>query len=180
MNTTMKNILRTLAATALIASIGSVHADKTTANLFVTANVSSNCTITAPIAVAFGEYDPASGVNSTAAGAVSVACAKSSILTLWIGLSDGAHADAGQRNMLGDTGDKLAYNLMQPVTGAAGAACPAYGTGTAWTNLLAGGLTIAPPPGKAARSFSVCGEMAAGQDVSVGSYIDTVVATINF
>ena len=182
MKTSMKNVSKALAAALLTTSAGFAHAATATANLSVTATITSSCTISAPTAVAFGNYDPVSGVNSTTAGAVSVACAKSSIATLWIGLSDGANPVTGQRNMLGGTGgaDKLAYNLMQPASGAVGAACPAYGAGTAWTNLQAGGLTITAPPGKAARSFSVCGQIAAGQDVSVGSYTDTVVATINF
>ena len=178
----MKNVSKVLVAAALTASAGFAHAAAATANLSVTASISSGCTIAAPTAVAFGNYDPVSGVNSTATSAVSVACAKSSIATLWIGLSDGANAVASQRDMLGGTGgaDKLPYNLMQPATGSVGAACPAYGAGTAWTNLQAGGLTIPAPPGKAARSFNVCGQIAAGQDMSVGSYSDTVVATINF
>jgi len=182
MKTSMKNVTKALAAAALTASAGFAHAATATATLNVSASITSSCTISAPTAVAFGNYDPVSGSDMTATGAVSVACAKSSLATLWIGLGDGANVSGSQRRMIGGTGgaDTLNYNLMQPVSGAVGAVCPAYGAGTAWTNLQAGGLTITAPPGKAARSFSVCGQMAAGQDASVGSYADTVTATINF
>jgi spore coat protein U-like protein len=35
-------------------------------------------------------------------------------------------------------------------------------------------------PSRAARTFTVFGRVAAGQDVAAASYNDTVVATINF
>ncbi len=74
--------------------------------------------------------------------------------------------------------DKLAYNLMQPVATTPGAACPAFNSGTAWTT--AAPMALTSPSSKAARTYNVCGQLAAGQDVSVDSYTDAVTATINF
>jgi spore coat protein U-like protein len=41
-------------------------------------------------------------------------------------------------------------------------------------------MTIAAAPSKAARTFTVYGQVPAGQDVGAAAYTDTVLATINF
>lgn len=76
--------------------------------------------------------------------------------------------------------DVLPYSLMQPTGTTPGDSCPAYGAGTAWGNTLATGLNLSNAPSKTARTYNVCGQLAGGEDVSAGSYSDTVIATINF
>jgi spore coat protein U-like protein len=176
----MKNTLKLLALAALIASAGLAQAATATGNVPVTATVTANCTISTT-AVAFGAYDPVAGGNIAQAGNVVVACTKGAT-GLWVGLGGGANAVGAQRNMVGGTStDKLAYNLMQPTAATPGAACPAYGAGSAWTNTVgATSLALSASTSKTGRTYNVCGQLASGQDVSVDSYTDSVVATINF
>ena len=175
----IKYISKSLVIAALTASFGSAHAGSATANLSVTASVANNCTISTT-SLGFTSYDPVSGGNVIASGTVIVACTKNAS-SLWIGLDTGVNPVVSQRNLYGTTNhDKLAYNLMQPTTTVPAAVCPAYGAGTPWTNLIAGGLTLTTPTGKATRTYNVCGQIASGQDVSVDSYTDTIIATINF
>lgn len=171
----MQNVFpRLLLATALMASLGPGHAATETATFTVTATVSANCTISAT-PVAFGAYEPVAGGNLGASGTVVVACTKGAA-GLTVGLNNGIHFDGSARNMAGAvSGDRLAYSLRQPNPDAS---CPGFGTGTEWTNTAP--LTLSSPSGKAARTYNVCGQLAAGKDVSVDSYSDTVTAAINF
>jgi spore coat protein U-like protein len=156
------------------------HAGSTTSNLAVTASIAANCTIsTAP--VAFGAYDPVVTNAATAlnaSGSVTVGCTKGSAPTITLGL--GANASGAQRNMLnGGNTDVLAYQLYQPPSTTAGTACTFPGS-TVWGTTGTQIFTPTVPTSKATRSYNICGTVAAGQDVSVGSYSDTVVATVNF
>lgn len=178
MNTLFKSAAKFLFATSLLASFGLGHAATATATLNVTATVTANCSIsTTP--VAFGAYQPVGGGNVLATGTVVVACTKGAT-GLTVGLSNGGNYASSTRNLAG-TGtntDKLAYSLVQPTSATPGAACPAFGAGTAWIGATT--LALSSPSGKAERTYNVCGQLAAGQDVSVDSYSDTVTATINF
>ncbi len=61
-----------------------------------------------------------------------------------------------------------------------GTACT-FPAATAWGNTVGTNtLGLSNSPGKASRTYNICGTVTAGQDVSVASYSDTVVATINF
>jgi spore coat protein U-like protein len=147
-----------------------VSAATATASLTVSATVAANCTIsTTPLA--FGAYDPLV-TNAVAAldatGGVVVACNKNTATT--VGLALGAHATGSTRRML-DTvsGDFLTYELYQP-----------GGYVTVWGNAAGSWYTPAVAPSKAPRTFQVNGRVAGGQDVSTGSYSDTVVATVTF
>ena len=140
-----------------------------TANLSVTATVINNCVIsTAP--VAFGNYDPVN-VNAAAdldaSGTVTSACTKGSTATIGLGL--GSNASGSTRRMTDGSGNFLTYELYQEA-----AETTIWGT--------AGGGLLSPPaaPSKAARNFTVYGEVAANQDITAGAYTDTVVATVNF
>ena len=178
MNTMHPSFLKLLTAATLVLSAGLAQAATATATLNVTATVSTNCTISAT-PVAFGAYDPVSGSSKTVSGTVVVACTKLAT-GLTVGLDNGANYTT-TRNLIGSGSntDKLAYSLMQPVSATPGALCPAYGAGTAWTS--AATLALSSPTSKASRTYNVCGQMAAGQDVAVDSnYTDAVTATINF
>lgn len=154
---------------AVIAAPTSVQAATATANLSVTATVINNCVISTA-AVAFGNYDPV-GANAAAdldaTGTVTIACTKGSTATIGLGL--GSNASGAVRRMTDGSGNYLTYELYQEV-----AETTVWGT--------AGGALLSPvaAPSKAARNFTVYGEVAANQDITAGNYTDTVVATVNF
>jgi spore coat protein U-like protein len=144
------------------------------ANLDVSATVVSNCTITT-LPVAFGNYDtlvanattPAGDVTAT--GSVDVACTKGAS-GLRIDLDNGVGLPASRR-MAGPAADVLYYDLYTDALLAT-----RWGTGAG----AGGGLSIADAPSKAVRSFTVYGLLPGAQDVTAGSYNDTVIATINY
>lgn len=148
-----------------------------TGNLSVGSSVTANCII-ATAAVAFGAYDPVvanAAVALTASGSITVACTAGSAPTITLGL--GANAVGAVRRMASGA-ERLVYELYQPPTAVAGAACGALTTiwGTAGANIF----TPTSPASKAARTYNVCGAIAANQDVGVGTYSDIVVASVNF
>jgi spore coat protein U-like protein len=166
---------------AAVVASNTAHAGTTPANLTVTASVAANCTISTS-ALAFGPYDPvvtnaAAALNGS--GSVSIACTKGSAPSVTLAL--GSNAVGSQRNMkiTGGGTDVLGYQLYQPPNTTPGTACTFPGT-TVWDTSVGGTFTPTSPATKASRLYNVCGTVAAGQDVSVGSYSDTVVATVNF
>ncbi len=163
----MKRTILSLAVLSLI-SVPAFAATAVT-NLSVTATVAANCTIsTAP--VAFGAYDPV-GVNAAAnlngTGTVTVACTKGTAATIDLGV--GNNLSGGSRRM-GSGSDFLNYALYKDA-----ARTQVWGTG------LAGGSTYAyAAASKNSVAVTVYGTVPMNQDVTVGAYTDTVVATINY
>lgn len=164
---------------SLIFASGVAFAGTGTATLTATTSVNTNCTIAAT-AVAFGTYDPI-GANLTAAlntsGSITIACVKGTAPT--IGLSLGNNASGSTRQMAGSISGFLVYELYQPPTTSPGAACTFPGT-TVWGTAGANLFTPTAAPSKTARTYNVCGSAPAGQDPNVGTYSDTVVATVTF
>jgi len=139
------------------------------ANLDISASVAANCTITTG-PVAFGAYDPV-GANAAAdllaTGSVTVACTKGSVTT--IDLGNGGNLSAGSRRMASGT-DFLNYALYKDA-----ARTQVWGTG------LAGGTTAAYNAAtRNLTAITVYGTVPQAQDVTVGAYSDTVIATINY
>lgn len=178
-----KNTVLSLSiAVALSAISGVTLAASASTFVPVSANVTQNCAISTSGALAFTTYDPV-GVNATAplnaTGQISVTCSKGAV-GLTIGMDNGAHVAATQRQMIGVTATNLLqYNIFQPPSNAPATACTFPGT-TAWTASGTGLLTLTSAPNKVARVYSVCGTIPAGQDVAADTYSDTVGATINF
>lgn len=145
-----------------------VSAASTPANLAVSAAVAKNCTITTT-PLAFGAYDPIV-TNATApldgTGGVVVTCPKGATATIGLGL--GANASGAIRRMVLGT-DFLTYELYKDVAG-----------GAIWGDEGADLLSPVAAPSKAARTFTVYGRVAPGQDVAAGTFTDTVIATVNF
>lgn len=170
--------LKTSLSAVLLAYAGLASAGSATANLSVTATVSANCTIaTAP--VAFGSaYDAVAGTAVNATGSVSIACTKGSAPSVTLGL--GANASGSTRRMSDGTTNYLTYELyQQPSTTVPGTACN-YTAPTVWGTAGANVFTPSVSPGKAARTYNVCGQIPGNQDVQAAVYSDVVVATINF
>jgi len=166
--------LRLSAVSAVVAGLGlaiapaSAVANSTTANLSVTATVTNNCTIsTSP--VDFGSYDPVvanASTNLDATGGVTIACTKDAVTTIGLGLGGNA---SGSTRRMGNGTDFMTYELYKDAP-----------RSTVWGNSGIGLFDSGAAPSTAPRTFTVHGRVPAAQDVSAGSYADTVVATVNF
>jgi spore coat protein U-like protein len=142
--------------------------------------VTANCTIST-VAVQFGSYDPV-GTNKatalTASGQVIVACVQGSAPTIAFGL--GANPSGSTRRLKNTaSADFLTYELYKPPTTTPSAAC-SYAAPTVWGTAGANLFTPTAPPSKATRTYNICGSVAAGQDPRIGTYSDTITATVNF
>ncbi|HKB79434.1 MAG TPA: spore coat U domain-containing protein [Thermoanaerobaculia bacterium] len=165
----MKRTVLSLIVLAVLVFSVPVFAASATANLNVSASVSAVCTITTS-PVAFGAYDPVSANASTdltAQGAVNVACTKGTAAT--IDLGTGGSFSGGTRRMASGT-DFLNYSLFQDA-----ALTQVWGSG------IAGGATANyNAASKSVTAVTVYGMVPQAQDVTVGSYADVVLATINY
>ena len=175
-----------LAAAALTLALAvPPRAGGTNAILSVSATVNANCTISTS-AVSFGRYESLLA-NATAplnaAGAVSIACTKGSAPKIAMDL--GRNPNGGRRHMAlaaaGASGpaETLYYELYQPPSSAPGTACSFPGT-MAWGPSGAQTFAPGPPAKRGSRTYSVCGTIPPGQGVAMGSYADTVIATVKF
>ena len=156
-------------AVVSIAAQSRLSGQSTSASLAVSATVSKNCTIsTAP--VNFGAYDPVTA-NATApldgTGTVTISCTKGAPAK--VGLNTGSNAEGTTRRMSGSASAYLTYELYKDTTHS-----------TVWGDTVDTALDVPAAPNRNPRSFTVYGRVAAAQDATVGSYNDTVVATVNF
>lgn len=165
-------------------AVGTTSGLSVTAVLGVSATINANCTIRTS-ALSFGRYESLQA-NATAplnaAGSVSIACTKG--LAPRITLDLGQNPSGGRRQMALATAaspgsGRLYYELYQPPSATPGSGCSFPGS-VVWGSAPEQAFVPSPPTNRAARSYSVCGTVPAGQDVSMGSYADTVVATVNF
>lgn len=165
-----RTVLFLIALSILIIAVPSFAANSATANLNISANVSAVCTITTS-PVAFGSYDPvvanaAAALNAN--GSVNVACTKGASAT--IDLGNGSNPNGTTNRQMTNGTSMLPYSLYKD-----------SGLSQVWGSGLTGGTTYAyTSASKASTAVTVYGQIPAGQDVTVGSYTDTVVATVNY
>lgn len=167
----MRRIVIVLAGIAVvsIAAESGLSGQQQSASLTVSATVSKNCTITtAP--VTFGAYDPVAA-NATApldgTGTITVTCTKGAVAT--VGLNPGSNAQGTTRRMSQGAAAYLTYELYKDSSHS-----------TVWGDTLDTALDVPAAPNRNPRDFPVYGRVPQAQDASVGSYTDTVVATVNF
>jgi spore coat protein U-like protein len=157
----------------LLAALGTsaglaFSAGSQTTNIGVTASVASNCLVSTPsTGLAFGVYDPLASSDTVASTTFKVKCSKNAGYT--IGLSAGGGAAELARKMA--LANELAMNY---------AIYSDSGRTTNW-GATAGAATGIGSGLDTENTVTVYGKIPKNQyDVGVGSYTDTVVATISY
>lgn len=171
------NIARSLTAlaaalTLVAGTAAGAGAMTATVTFPVTANVVSDCTISAT-ALAFGNYDPLVANASAALNAtntITLACVKG--VTPVVGLDSGlntTHASGTTRAMASGA-NYLSYELYKDAAHT-----------QVWGNSGTGLFTAATTTGTAPFGVTVYGQIPPAQTSSpTGSYSDTITATVNF
>lgn len=126
------------------------------------------CTISAT-SVNFGSYNVFNASDTDSTGTVTYRC-NGSAHNITIGLTQGASASFNQRQMQKGS-ESLTYNLFVDAS-----RTNIWGDGTSGTSVY----SIGNPPNNTNVNLTVYGRVTAGQDVSAGTFSDTVTAVINF
>lgn len=170
----MGNVCKTAVALLLALFAGAALAATATGTFSVTATVSATCTL-GTTNVAFGMYDPSSGSSTNAAGSIQVTCTSGTTYSIAIdaGANAGGATAFSNRRMKANTSDYLGYQLYLD-----------SGRATVWgdgTN----GSSLNPTSGSftgdgSQHSYTVYGQVTAGNYAAPGSYSDAVNVTITY
>lgn len=132
------------------------------------AQPSPACTISAT-SVNFGNYNVFDGAAVDSTGTITYSC-NSHATNVTISLSKGASSSYNPRLMVKGA-ETLNYNLFTDA-----ARTSVWGDGTGGTSVY----SRANPPNNTNVNLTVYGQIPPGQDVSAGTFSDTVSAMINF
>jgi spore coat protein U-like protein len=152
----------------VVGSARLLSAATATANLGIGTTVNANCSITTTAVTFPTAYDPVgvnAGADSDGTGNIAVTCTKGAGTSIALNL--GVNFTGTQARMKGPGAtDFLNYSLYSDA-----------GRTVDWCGVT---RTIAAAPSKATQNFIVYARIPRNQDVSVGAYADTVVATLNY
>ena len=126
------------------------------------------CTISAT-SVNFGTYNVFNGSDVASTGTVTYRC-NGSAHNITVALTQGASATFNPRQMQKGA-EALTYNLFRDASHST-----IWGDGTSGTSVY----QLANPPNNTNVNLTVYGSVSAGQDVSAGTFSDTVTAVVNF
>ena len=134
-----------------------------------------SCTISTS-AVAFGTYDPLSPAPLDTTSTIQVTCTSNTPpkVTYDVKLDTGQSGSYNPRAMAGGP-SQLNYNLYTNSS-----RTNIWGDGTGGTNFISANYNLTPPGSTQTDSYTAYGRIFAGQTVSVGSYLDTITATVTF
>lgn len=152
--------------------------------------VNANCSLGTIPDLNFGTYDP---VVSNAASAqvlsaqvnFTLACTQGSSPVIQLSLGSNSASASGTRRAMNSgatgAGNYLSYELYTPSALGAGASA----TTTVWGDGSTGTSAYSPfgagtAPNRSQQTITINGTVPGGQDVRIGSYSDTVTATVNF
>jgi len=155
-----RTLIRALGQAAIVAVIWLLS----TSSAFAQAS----CTISTT-SVAFGNYNVFTSTATDSTGTVTFRC-NATAANIWISLSDGSSTTFSPRTLRKGS-EILQYNLYRNA-----ARTTIWGDGTGGTSVY----TNSNPPNNSNVSVTIYARIPAQQDVSAGSYTDTVSAVINF
>jgi spore coat protein U-like protein len=159
-----RRVRRALLAAALAASLPSAMAATATTTFQVTANVATQCTISA-LDLAFGTVDPLGGdIDQTTS--LTVRCTKNTSYTVGLNAGTTAGATIAQR-LMANGADTMSYNLytnaLRTTIWGNSAVAPTWVSGTG------AGLGTA-------QVLTVYGRVPTGQtNLAVGNYVETAI-----
>ncbi len=136
--------------------------------LFASDASALSCTISAT-SVNFGNYNVFDGSPLDSTGSITYRC-NSQASNITVALTRGASSTFNPRRMFKGV-EVLTYNLFRNA-----ARTNIWGDGTSGTAVY----SRANPPNNSNVNLTVYGRVPAGQDVSAGTFSDTVTAVINF
>lgn len=160
-------------ATVALAPMAAL-ADTANTSVGILGNVVSNC-ISSASPIAFGTYNPLAAQPLTASGTLVITCTQGATPSVVISL--GANPSGSTRRMLAGAGNYLPYSILAPTSPVPNASCAGA---TLEYPAVAPGFTLTPAPSFAPRTFTICGQIAAGISAPGGTYSDTVLATVSF
>jgi spore coat protein U-like protein len=133
------------------------------------ASAAGSCSITTVSNVAFGTYDVFSNSPVDSTGIIRIYC-NGGARSVTVDLSKGNAPTYSPRYML-KAAEQLNYNLYLDAART-----------IIWGDATGGTSHYGPvdPPNKTNVDLTIYGRIPAGQDLSVGSYADTITATVNF
>lgn len=133
----------------------------------------ANCTISA-MPVGFGLYNPLTPTPNVATGTVTMTCTVLiGLFESWtIALSPGNSNNFTTRTMLNGS-SPLSYNLYTTA-----AYSNVWGDGSGSTTVISGNALLSI--GTSVYPYTVYGRIPAGQDSAAGTFMDTIVVTLNF
>jgi spore coat protein U-like protein len=162
-----KHLLAAVAGGAILAFGGPSEAvvSPTASTTFqVTATVQATCLISASN-LAFGTY---TGAQVQATSTISITCTSSTPYNVGLDPGTSTGASVSTRKMSGPTGSLLPYALFRD---------SAYSNN--WGNTV-GTDTEAGTGNGSVQTLTVYGQLASGQYVIPGSYVDTITATVTY
>jgi spore coat protein U-like protein len=145
----------------LVVAIGLLYASEAFAQ-------SPSCTISAT-SVNFGNYNVFTATPRDSTGTITYRC-NSTAANITVALSTGASSTYNPR-LMSKGAEVLGYNLYRNA-----ARTNIWGNGTGGTAIY----SRANPPNNSNVNLTVYGRVPQGQDVSAGTFSDTVTAVINF
>ena len=156
-------VLAVISIMAPAAFAGSVTSANPANN--VSAAVIANCSVST-FALGFGNYDPLSATNLDAQTTVNVYCTKGATGTVSLGL--GANASGAVRRMTDGT-NFMTYEVYKDA-----------GRTTIWNGVNTNSAVSTSKSTALNGGFIAYGRVPAGQDLPVGTFNDTLQATVNF
>jgi spore coat protein U-like protein len=133
----------------------------------------ADCTIST-MPVSFGLYNPLTPTPNVATGTVTMTCTVLvGLFESWtLALSAGNSNNFTARTMLNGA-SPLSYNLYTTA-----AYSNVWGDGSGSTSVISGGALLSI--GTTVYPYTVYGRIPAGQDPAAGTFMDTIVVTLNF